>query len=430
MNFIDILMAIMMALTTLYGVYFCAIAVMGTIKKEKPIPPAKSQKRIAALIAARNEENVIGNLVESVLNQNYPHELMDVFVIPNNCTDGTEEAAKAAGARILNCTIPVHAKGEAVSWAIDELLKYPENYDAFVIVDADNLLDPGYFKVCNDALCAGAQVGQGFRDSKNYADSWIAGCSSEFYWCMSRFYNKARSALGMSAALNGTGILLSADYMRKVGWHTSSLTEDLEFTAQCALKGVRIWWLGDARAYDEQPNSFVDSFKQRRRWAAGTVQCMRGYFCKLMKRAICERKLQCLDMAVLFSGPVIQLLSIIPGVYFFIRALCSADAAQITPMIIMTIVGAILSFIALSAGSFAVLKIEKKPVRGQWGTVFGLWLFLVSWVPANLISLFTKPPKWVQIPHERAMSMAELEVLSASDAKGDNTSMKGSGRAL
>ena len=50
---------------------------------------------------------------------------MDVFVIPNNCTDDTEEAARRAGARILNCTVPVHAKGEAVSWAIDELLKYP-----------------------------------------------------------------------------------------------------------------------------------------------------------------------------------------------------------------------------------------------------------------------------------------------------------------
>ena len=254
-----------------------------------------------------------------------------------------------------------------------------------------------------------AQVGQGFRDSKNYGDSWIAGCSSEFYWCMSRFYNKARNALNMSAALNGTGILLSADYMRRVGWHTSSLTEDLEFTAQCALGGVRIWWLGGARAYDEQPNSFVDSFKQRRRWAAGTVQCMRGYFGKLVKRAVCERKLQCLDMAVLFTGPIVQLLSIIPGVYFFLRAMFSMDSAQVVPMLIMTAASAVLSFIGLSLGSFAILKIEGKSVRGQWSTVFGLWLFLLTWVPANLISLFTKPPKWVQIPHERAMSMADLK---------------------
>ena len=114
MQVIDILMAIMMALTTLYGVYFCAIAILGTLRKEKPIPPAAPQKRIAAIIAARNESSVIGNLVESVLAQYYPRELMDVFVIPNNCTDDTEEAARRAGARILNCTVPVHAKGEAV----------------------------------------------------------------------------------------------------------------------------------------------------------------------------------------------------------------------------------------------------------------------------------------------------------------------------
>ena len=409
MQFWDILMAILTVLTTLYGAYFVVIAILGTIRKQKPLPHVKPQKRIAAIVAARNESGVIGHLVKSILDQDYPDELMDVFVVPNNCTDDTEAVARAAGARILNCTVPVHAKGEAVSWAIDELLKYPEGYDAFVIVDADNLLDKNYFSICNDALCAGAQVGQGFRDSKNYSDSWIAGCSSEFYWCMSRFFNRARSALGMSCALNGTGILLSAEYMRKVGWHTSSLTEDLEFTAQCALNGVRIWWLGDAIAYDEQPNGFCDSFKQRRRWAAGTVQCFHGYFKRLIKCGIREKRLECFDIATLFGGILLQLISLIPGVYVFIKTFATMDSAQIMPLIMLTAAGAVLSFIALSAGSFILLRLEGKSVRGQWGTVFGLWLFLLTWVPANLISLFTRPPKWVAIKHDRAMSMDELD---------------------
>lgn len=426
---VDILMAVMMLITALYGIYFVAIAVLGILRRERKCPRCAPQKRIAVLIAARNEAGVIAPLIKSVLDQDYPSELRDVFVIPNNCTDDTEQVARSAGARILDCTVPVHAKGEAVSWAIDELLGYPERYDAFVIVDADNLLDPGYLSVCNDALCAGAQVGQGFRDSKNYSDSWVAGCSSEFYWVMSRFYNRTRNALGMSAALNGTGILLSADYMRLVGWHTSSLTEDLEFTAQCALNGVRIWWLGDAVAYDEQPNSFVDSFKQRRRWSAGTVQCMRGYFCRLIKQAVRGRSLQCLDMAVLFTGPVVQLLSIIPGVYFFFRSLfmLSGSPASAYALWLGSMAGGVvISFIGLSIASFALLRLEKKPVRGQWSTVFGLWLFLVSWMPANLISLFTPAPEWVQIPHTRGMSMDDI----AGQRKGERSSARDRSESL
>ena len=298
---LDIIMALMMAATLLYGAYFPGSSAVGRVQTRKALSPPAPAKRIAAIIppamkAASSPAD--REHTQSTLPRRSARRVRSAQQLHRRHRTGRTRA----GARILNCTVPVHAKGEAVSWAIDELLKYPENYDAFIIVDADNLLDADYFQMANDALCAGAKVGQGYRDSKNYSDSWIAGCSSQFYWCMSRFYNRSRNALNMSAALNGTGILLSADYMRQVGWHTSSLTEDLEFTAQCALSGVRIWWLGDARAYDEQPNRFIDSYKQRRRWSAGTVQCMRGYLGRLVRQAVRARSLQCLDMAVLFTG--------------------------------------------------------------------------------------------------------------------------------
>ena len=43
--------------------------------------------RFAVLIAARNEELVIGPLINSLLEQEYPAELYDIYVIPNNCTE-------------------------------------------------------------------------------------------------------------------------------------------------------------------------------------------------------------------------------------------------------------------------------------------------------------------------------------------------------
>lgn len=88
----------------------------------------------------------------------------------------------------------------------------------------------------NDALVSGAQVAQGFRDSKNPEQSAISGCYSICYWMLNRFYNGARSALHLSALVNGSGFAVTTALLRRLGgWHTVTMTEDYEFSAQCAM---------------------------------------------------------------------------------------------------------------------------------------------------------------------------------------------------
>ena len=70
-------------------------------------------------------------------------------------------------------------------------------YDAMCVFDADNLVHPDFLARMNDAVCAGHVAVQGFRDSKNPEQSAISGCYSICYWMLNRFYNSARSALGL-----------------------------------------------------------------------------------------------------------------------------------------------------------------------------------------------------------------------------------------
>jgi cellulose synthase/poly-beta-1,6-N-acetylglucosamine synthase-like glycosyltransferase len=148
----------------------------------------------------------------------------------------------------------VHSKGEVLRWTFEELLSGEKKYDAFCIFDADNVADGGFFQAVNNALAAGYGVAQGYRDSKNPDDNWVAGCTSIFFWFMNRFFNHARFAMNMSASLNGTGIMFSADTIRKIGFDTCTLTEDQEFTGICALNGVKIGWMEDAITYDVNPS--------------------------------------------------------------------------------------------------------------------------------------------------------------------------------
>lgn len=72
--------------------------IVGVLTKKKKYPEAKKNHKFGVIISARNECRVIGKLVESLKSQEYPEELITVFVIADNCTDNTADVARTAGA--------------------------------------------------------------------------------------------------------------------------------------------------------------------------------------------------------------------------------------------------------------------------------------------------------------------------------------------
>ena len=155
MNLLYILPLALSLALKVFTIYFAAIAVCALVRRRR-WPKAAPQTRFAVVVAARNEEAVIGDLIYSVLQQDYPAHLRDVFVVPNNCTDCTEAAASAAGAEILHCLGPVSCKGDALHQAFSQLRD--RSYDAFLVFDADNTLQRDYLARLNDAFAAGAMV--------------------------------------------------------------------------------------------------------------------------------------------------------------------------------------------------------------------------------------------------------------------------------
>lgn len=73
----------------LYKKLYTLIGIFATRK----FPTAKRNHKYAVVIAARNEETVIGNLIDSINRQDYDMSLVDIFVVADNCTDRTAEIA-------------------------------------------------------------------------------------------------------------------------------------------------------------------------------------------------------------------------------------------------------------------------------------------------------------------------------------------------
>lgn len=248
-------------------------AVVGFFKTRK-FPKAGKQHKYAVMIAARNEEKVIGKLIESIQQQDYPGELVDIFVVADNCTDSTANIARASGAICYERQDPDHrTKGFALQFLVERIREdYGiESYEGYFIFDADNLLKRDYISRMNEAFDAGEKIITSFRNTKNFDDNWIAASYGLHWIKTTRSEHRARSLLRVATRVQGTGYLF-ANELIKDGWNYTCLTEDRALCADAVAKGYAISYNHEAVFYDEQPVDIRVAMRQRIRWAKGNLQ--------------------------------------------------------------------------------------------------------------------------------------------------------------
>jgi len=387
---------ILSVLLNLLCVYFFVVALFA-LKKPVPYPPAVPTCRFAVVIPARNEEAVIGALVESLKNQDYPQALYDIYVVPNNCTDDTSGAARRSGAQVLTCPYPVHCKGDALRQAFSLLMV--RDYDVFCVFDADNVVDSCFLREMNHAFCSGVMVAKGRTEAKNPYASWVSGCYSIYFGFFNLFFNRARSNCGLSANLLGTGFAVHRSVLEETGgWNTQTITEDAEFSAQCAVAGRRVAWIPDAVTYDEEPNSFRLSLTQRRRWCSGVMQVAHGTLPALWKALSGAKWLLALDFILFLLMPFTRVFSLLPlTMGLLITAL--SGAAALRGLLSVLLAGALLSYLGtILVAAFIVAATG----RGGWRMWLGILtfpLFMASWLPLQVVSLFRKTTVWTEIRH-------------------------------
>ena len=392
---------------TIYGFYFMIMSIFAflPLKVSNKYEP---KNRFGVVIAARNEELVIGNLVDSLKQQNYPKELYDIIVIPNNCTDHTKDVAMAHGAKIYEPKSIIKSKGDVLKEVFDHLLGREYHYDAFLVFDADNVVDENFIAEMNNAIIDGSEVAQGYRSSKNPYDNYMTGNSTIYYGLVNRFFNRPRTSIGMSGMINGTGFMVKASVLKELGgYHTTTLTEDIEFSTQIILKGKKINWISEAITYDEQPYTFDASWKQRMRWTIGTIQCNKVYFGELLKGIGKKNGLQLFDFAMFYIAPYTQILSIFSAISIVALNLLYLEnnMIEISSIVALLVATAVVSYAATVFIGIAVLKLEKWNLRKSLKGIFTFALYLISWLPINVICFIKPDTTWHEIKHNRKIAI-------------------------
>lgn len=401
-------------LLLLYGAYFVVLALIGIFHRTAAAPRAQHKARIAVVVAARNEEAVIGHLTDSLIAQHYPRDRFDVIVAPNNCTDKTAEVARKHGATLFFPEGVIRTKGDVLQQVVDKVI-LPGPYDAMCVFDADNLVDENYLLYINDALQAGAHAIQGFRDSKNPRQSAMSGCYSICYWMMNRFYNRGRDALGLSSLISGSGFCMSRSMLEKLGgFHTTTMTEDYEITAQCVLAGERVRFSEEACFWDEQPLTFAQSWRQRRRWTTGSLQGMEKYGAALFEQMVLQRSTVCLDLLLTFLVPLVQLICFVVTILSLV--VTAPTGLVIGKFVIRGLRYVLLTLLVSAVGTvvssafMAVLTVllERAPVSGMMRAIATYWLFMMSWMILTLLSFVSRKTTWDPIAHTSTKTLAQM----------------------
>jgi Glycosyltransferases, probably involved in cell wall biogenesis len=386
----------------------------------KKMPKFKAEKlhKFAVIIAARNERIVIGGLIDSIIAQKYPRELVDIIVVADNCTDDTAQIARDHGANIVieRFNQQKVGKGYALNYAFEYLDNSCgiKNYDGYIVFDADNLLDENYISEMNAVFDKGYRVVTSYRNSKNYGSNWISAGSSLWYLRESKFLNGARMLCNTSCAISGTGFLVSSDIIEEdKGWKYHLLTEDIEFTTSKIIEGEVIGYSESAVLYDEQPVDFDVSWKQRMRWSKGFYQVLQNYGAALFKGIFRRDGFKCYDMfSTIAPAGLLTIASIVLNSIVCLYGVFTGH--ELIAAISFLEVGASFRNVYLSLFFFGLLTTitEWKNIHCSNPKkilyVFTFPIFMFTYLPIALAALF-KNVTWEPIRHTFVERAAVLQ---------------------
>lgn len=423
----EILNRVCNVLLQIFGVltlYKIVYTVIGFLVKEKPLPPprAKKTRRYGVVICARNEEAVIGKLIDSIRKQTYDRDKITVFVCADNCSDQTARICREAGCVVYERTDPERArKGYALQFLYRKIEEdYGiDNFDGFFTFDADNLLKEDFIENMDRAFTEESGVLVGYRNTKNFDTNAITAAYGIHFYRSTLTLHRPRAFFGVSTHIAGTGYLIGSKLL-KDGWNCVCLTEDTEFTLKAVAAGHRIDFCEQAEFFDEQPRNFFISCRQRIRWAKGRLAAFfytaHRLVAGLFAQKTLRKKFSCYDLFfyafpfALFSALLsalypcaVAILSLAEGTFF--------ASLNLPHLCKLALVGLLTKYLKDVLVATLVCIRERKHIRCTPGkTVFFIltwfWFGLVS-LPLAVLSLFLHV-KWKPIKHDDAKNIDDL----------------------
>jgi cellulose synthase/poly-beta-1,6-N-acetylglucosamine synthase-like glycosyltransferase len=351
-------------------------------------PPAASRRlRFDVIVPAHDEAVGIEMTLASLQQLDWPQDRYRIVVVADNCTDGTAEIARRAGAIVIERhDMTRRGKGYALAHAFN--WSCADGFaDAVAVVDADTVVSGNLLQSFNAHLVAGESAVQAHYGVLNAAESWRTRLMAIALGAIHRLRSRARERLGLSCGIRGNGWCVTHRLLGEIPYRAFSLTEDVEFGVDLALAGHRVAYNDDCSVHGEMVSSADAARSQRQRWEGGRLALIRSKAPALICAAIARRSRVCLDLGL--DLLVLPLSYVVLNV-IAIAVLGLLNPAGLRPVLLAT---AVADTLALSLYVWRGWALSEVGPAGLWDLLrvpgFLVWKLLI-------LRFQPKPDTWVR----------------------------------
>lgn len=276
--------------------YMLLYAILGLFYKKEIYPVIAEKLKFCIFIPAYKGDEVILHTANETLLQEYPADKFDVVVIADSLKPETIDELRTKRLHV----VPVHfdnsTKGKSLNAALEIFGNEP--YDYAIILDIDNIIEPGFLEKMNSALSQKQLVLQAHRLAKNSDTKFsvLDGASEEIN---NHIFRKGHKVAGLSAALIGSGKAIEFKFFKTI---MSEITAVGGFDKQMEVliisRQVKIDYAHEILVYDEKvqlPEVFQN---QRKRWMSAQLTFMRKYAFSGIMQSLKTFNLDLLDKSI------------------------------------------------------------------------------------------------------------------------------------
>lgn len=417
MEVIDIVCSALIGVFGILTLHRLVYTILGVFCDAKRYPETKENKKYALVIAARDEEAVIGNLIDSIRAQDYPADKLTVFVVADNCSDKTAAISRQKGAVVyerFESDPQKKRKGFAMQFLFEQIKADAgiDSFDGYFVFDADNLLAPDFVTRMNEAFCTGVKAVTSYRNTKNFETNVISAAYGVHYYHISMATHRPRSCMNVGTHLTGTGFLLASELLAD-GWVWTTFTEDDQISLELAAAGIKTAYCEAAQIFDEQPTDMKTVWRQRVRWAKGRLQNFFGKSGKTFKSIFTRRSWTSYDIFTHFLpyGLFKFFVEMIYPACSLIYGIFNPETYDPGPMLFNVFAALGVQYVYFMASGILTCVRERRHIRCPLPRLM-LYIFLFPWfdmlsVPVYVAAIFTKV-EWRHIVHDDSRKIGDI----------------------
>jgi len=261
-TYIDWMLFILIAFTVLYlGIF----AIASQFSRHNETPKAKKENRFIILVPSNKSGKSLEMTVKSVLGQTYPQRQFDVTVIADHEDEITMFHLAQQPITLLTPVFAKSTRNKLFQLAINNLPQF-KIYDAIVILDAGDVVEPEFLEQVNDAYeSAGTKAIQMHKLSLN-RDTTSARLSAIFEEINNSIFRRGHLTLGLSAAIASSGIVFDFNWFKNYILKAKATWSEKELEATLLRQHIFIDYFDKISVYNEKARQAEEFNREHRNW--------------------------------------------------------------------------------------------------------------------------------------------------------------------